>query len=116
MTSKRLTRASLWGSALGLAGSAFMCHSAMATTVDTCNSYNAVFTGTGYNGNAAFAAGINAAMGSTGALVLGVQATEYPGGALYAAISEPVCQVGILVSSNSNPAQSQINFVVMMPE
>jgi feruloyl esterase len=105
-----------WGSALGLAGSALISHGAMAgTTTPPCDTFNAVYdpnTMT-YTGNAALAEALNSTMG---AFVLGIQATEYAGGQLNPAITEPVCSVGVAFSSNSDPTSSYVNMVAMMPE
>lgn len=106
----------MWGTALGLAGSALISHGAMATgATPACNTFNAVYDPSTmtYMGNAALAEAMNSAMG---AFVLGIQATEYPGGALNPAITEPVCSVGVAYSSSFDPTTSYVNMVAMMPE
>ena len=119
MRKHRLSVASLWGTALGLAGSALISHSAMAQTA--CSTFNATFTGTGYSGpGAAIAGALQAQLGGTN-LLLGMSAYEYAGGTLYPAITEPVCLVGYAISSSSNPTLSNgngsyIQFGQIMPE
>jgi feruloyl esterase len=116
MKNRSLSVPTLWGTALGLAGSALLANSAFAASAaPACSSFAAVYDPStmSYTGNAALAEQLNTAMG---AFVLGIAPTEYPGGALNPAITEPVCEIGVAFSSNANPAQSYVNMAVMVPE
>ncbi len=66
------------------------------------------------------AATLSQAIGYTGPgtpLVLGIQATDVPANMLASGIATPaVCQVGVIISSNGNPAQSQITVALLLPE
>jgi feruloyl esterase len=114
MTRLPPTAALLRRAALALAGTALSATGAFATTASPCAALNSTFP----NGEAL---ALSEALGFTGPgtgtpIVLAVQAQDVPAGALNASpASPPVCQVGMVVASDGNPADSQIQVAVLLP-
>jgi feruloyl esterase len=109
-----LPAATMRRAALALAGTALATSAAYAGTASPCTALNSSFP----NGAALT---LSEAIGYTGQtgdpIVLGVQAQEVPANALAAGEpSPPVCSVGMVISSNGNPSQSQVTVAVLLPE
>ena len=100
--------------ALALAGSALASSAALATTASPC----AALSGTFPNGDTqalSVALGYNGAAGTP--VVLSIQAQDVAANAYYAGLpSPPVCSVAMVVASDGNPADSQIQIAVVLPE
>jgi feruloyl esterase len=102
--------------ALALAGTALSSSFAFATvTASPCTQLNGSFPS-----GATLA--LSEAIGFTGPgtgtpLVLAIQATDVPANALAAGVPTPaVCEVGMVIASDGNPADSQIQVAVLLPE
>jgi feruloyl esterase len=100
--------------ALALAGTALSSSFAFATTAATpCQAL-----GGGATSPAALA--LDAAMGNSGSggpAVVIVIASDIPANSLVAGVPTPaVCEVGMVIASDGNPADSQIQVAVLLPE
>jgi feruloyl esterase len=104
----------LLGAMLAAAGFAATAHA--APTASPCAALNAS------GPTAPTAEALSVALGFTGPgtgtpLVLAIQAQDVPANALAASEPSPaLCEVGVVIASNGNPAQSQITVAVLLPE
>lgn len=114
MNITRLYGAALRRTALALAGTA-LASPALATTASPCVAFNSTFPN-GEALNLSIALGFNPANG-TGPVVLAVQAQDLPVGAINASPPSPaVCEAGLVIASDGNPADSQVQVAVLLPE
>ena len=107
--------AALRRAALALAGTALASSAAFAGVAGTpCSSLSGTFPNGG-------TLALSEALGFTGPgtgtpIVLGIQAQDVPANALSPGEPSPaVCSVGMVVSSDGNPADSQIQIAVLLP-
>ena len=106
--------ATLRRAALALAGTALASSAGFASTTSPCSALSGTFP----NGDTqalSVALGYNGAAGTP--VVLSIQAQDVAANAYYAGLpSPPVCSVAMVVASDGNPADSQIQIAVVLPE
>src|ERR1700734_3597153 len=106
MKTIRAPMARFWGAAVALASTALASSAAFATGVTPCSRLSGTFPNGGTQG-LSVALGYNGEAGTP--VVLSIQAQDVAANAFYVGLpSPPVCSVEMVVASDGNPADSQI--------